>query len=144
MSAELQAKKAMDSGGLVSDDIVIGLIAEATKTPECSRGFILDGFPRTVVQAQKLDEMLASRGQSIDKVLNFQVPDSVLVPGKDDFTGEPLIKRKDDNADTLTARLSAFHSQTTPVIHYYASKVVSLDADKPQAEVAKQIDHTLV
>lgn len=165
----LEAKKAMDSGGLVSDDIVIGLIAEATKTPECSRGFILDGFPRTVVQAQKLDEMLASRGQSIDKVLNFQVPDSVLVdrvvgrlihpasgrsyhekfappkvPGKDDFTGEPLIKRKDDNADTLTARLSAFHSQTTPVIHYYASKVVSLDADKPQAEVAKQIDHTLV
>ncbi|GFH26471.1 ADK_lid domain-containing protein [Haematococcus lacustris] len=75
VSGELQAKKAMDSGGLVSDDIVIGLIAEATKTPECSRGFILDGFPRT---AQKLDEMLASRGQSIDKVLNFQVPDSVL------------------------------------------------------------------
>ncbi len=69
----------MDAGALVSDDIVIGLIEEATKTSECSRGFILDGFPRTVPQAAKLDEMLAKRGQTIDKVLNFQVPDSVLV-----------------------------------------------------------------
>ncbi len=75
----MQAKKAMESGALVSDDIVIGLIEEATKTPECSRGFILDGFPRTVVQAHKLDEMLSRRGQTIDKVLNFNVPDSVLV-----------------------------------------------------------------
>lgn len=75
----LEAKKAMESGALVSDDIVIGLIEEATKTPECSRGFILDGFPRTVVQAKKLDEMLARRAQSIDQVLDFQVPDAVLV-----------------------------------------------------------------
>ncbi len=75
----VEAKKAMDAGALVSDDIVIGLIEEATKSPECSRGFILDGFPRTVVQAQKLDEMLAKRAQTIDKVLDFQVPDSVLV-----------------------------------------------------------------
>lgn len=75
----MQAKKAMESGGLVSDDIVVGLIEEATKKPECTKGFILDGFPRTVVQAQKLDEMLQKRGQSIDKVLNFSVPDSVLV-----------------------------------------------------------------
>lgn len=75
----LQAKKAMESGALVSDEIVIGLIEEATKRPECSKGFILDGFPRTVVQAQKLDEMLAKRGQAIDRVLNFNVPDSVLV-----------------------------------------------------------------
>ena len=74
----LEAKKAMDTGNLVTDDIVIGLIEEATKASECSRGFILDGFPRTVVQAQKLDEMLAKRAQSIDKVLDFQVPDNVL------------------------------------------------------------------
>ncbi len=69
----------MNAGALVSDDIVVGLIAEASKSPECSKGFILDGFPRTEVQAQKLDEMLKSRGQAIDKVLNFQVPNEVLV-----------------------------------------------------------------
>mmetsp|Transcript_32589 Transcript_32589/g.71961 ORF Transcript_32589/g.71961 Transcript_32589/m.71961 type:complete len:240 (-) Transcript_32589:329-1048(-) len=164
----LEAKKAMESGALVSDEIVIGLIEEAIKAPDCSRGFILDGFPRTVVQAQKLDEMLSKQGQSIDKVLNFVVPDSVLVdrvtgrlvhpasgrsyhekfappkkPGVDDFTGEPLIRRKDDNADTLKNRLAAFHAQTTPVIQYYAAKVATLKADKPQAEVAKQINSAL-
>jgi len=164
----IEAKKAMDSGALVSDEIVIGLIEEATKTAECSRGFILDGFPRTVVQASKLDEMLSRRGQSIDKVLNFNVPDQVLVervvgrlvhpasgrsyhekfappkvPGKDDVTGEPLIRRKDDNADTLKARLEAFHKQTAPLISYYSQKVVTLDANKPQSEVATQIDKAL-
>ncbi|KAG2484470.1 hypothetical protein HYH03_016704 [Edaphochlamys debaryana] len=164
----LEAKKAMESGALVSDEIVIGLIEEATQKPECSKGFILDGFPRTVVQAQKLDEMLAKRGQSIDKVLNFQVPDSLLVErvtgrwvhpasgrsyhekfappkvaGVDDLTGEPLIKRKDDNAETLKARLGAFHSQTTPVIEYYSKRVVALKADRPQDEVASSIAQAL-
>lgn len=162
----LEAKKAMDAGALVTDDIVIGLIEESTKSAECSRGFILDGFPRTVVQAQKLDEMLAKRGQAIDKVLDFQVPDSVLVErvtgrlvhpasgrsyhekfappkvaGLDDMTGEPLIRRKDDNADTLKARLGAFHAQTSPVINYYAQKVVALQANQPAEQVARQI-HT--
>ena len=164
----LEAKKAMESGALVSDDIVIGLIEEATKTSECSRGFILDGFPRTVVQAKKLDEMLSKRAQSIDKVLDFQVPDSVLVErvvgrlvhpasgrsyhekfappkvaGVDDITGEPLIRRKDDNAETLQARLSAFHSQTQPVIDYYSKKVIALQANKPAAEVSRQIEVAL-
>ncbi|GIL45588.1 hypothetical protein Vafri_2792 [Volvox africanus] len=160
----LEAKKAMDAGALVSDDIVVGLIEEATQQPECAKGFILDGFPRTVVQAKKLDEMLAKRGQGIDKVLDFVVPDALLVErvtgrwvhpgsgrsyhekfappkvtGVDDITGEPLIKRKDDNADTLKARLAAFHSQTTPVIEHYAKKVVVLKADRPQDEVARSI-----
>mmetsp|Transcript_965 Transcript_965/g.1517 ORF Transcript_965/g.1517 Transcript_965/m.1517 type:complete len:250 (-) Transcript_965:428-1177(-) len=164
----LEAKKAMESGALVTDDLVIGLIEEATKKSACARGFILDGFPRTVVQAQKLDEMLSRRGQTIDKVLDFQVPDNVLVervvgrlvhpasgrsyhekfappktPGQDDITGEPLIKRKDDNADTLNARLDAFHQQTAPVILYYAQKVINLNADRPQPEVAKQIDKAM-
>lgn len=164
----IEAKKAMDAGALVTDDIVIGLIQEATQAPECAKGFILDGFPRTVVQAQKLDEMLSKRGQSIDKVLNFAVPDSLLVErvtgrwvhpasgrsyhskfappkvaGVDDVTGEALIQRKDDNAETLKARLSAFHSQTTPVIQYYKDKVAELAADRPADEVARQIAKAL-
>ena len=75
----VKAKQAMESGALVSDDIVVGIIEEAIKAPECRNGFILDGFPRTVPQAVKLDEMLGAKGVAIDSVLNFEVPDEVLV-----------------------------------------------------------------
>lgn len=163
-----QAKATMEAGQLVSDDLVVGIISEAITRPECRTGFILDGFPRTVVQAQKLDEMLAARGASVDKVLNFSVPDAVLVervtgrwihaasgrsyhtkfapprvPGVDDVTGEPLMQRKDDNAETLKSRLAAFHAQTAPVIAHYAAKVVDLQADRPAKEVEAAIAQAL-
>jgi len=143
-----KAKAVMESGGLVSDEIVIGIIRDGVKAPECAKGFILDGFPRTVVQAEKLDEMLVSESiGKIDSVVEFKVPDQVLVEricgrwihpasgrsyhekfappkvaGIDDETGEELIKRKDDNAETLTKRLTAFHAQTKPVVDYYAKQ----------------------
>ncbi|CAI5467236.1 unnamed protein product [Closterium sp. Yama58-4] len=162
----IKAKETMEKGELVSDELVVGIIEEAINRPSCSKGFILDGFPRTVVQAEKLDSMLEKKGQKIDKVLNFDVPDAVLeeritgrwihpasgrsyhtkfappkVPGKDDITGEPLVQRKDDNAETLRSRLAAFHKQTSPVIDYYAAKgkVATLHADRKQEEVTAEV-----
>ncbi|XP_078447382.1 adenylate kinase 3 [Wolffia australiana] len=166
----VKAKEAMDKGELVSDDLVIGIIDEAMKKTSCQKGFILDGFPRTVVQAQKLDEMLEKQGAKIDKVLNFAVDDAILeeritgrwihsssgrtyhsklappkVPGIDDITGEPLIQRKDDTAAVLKSRLEAFHRQTKPVIDYYSKKgsVVNLHAEKPPKEVTVEVQKAL-
>ncbi|KOM32708.1 hypothetical protein LR48_Vigan01g226400 [Vigna angularis] len=157
-------------GELVSDDLVVGIIDEAMKKPSCQKGFILDGFPRTVVQAQKLDEMLDKQGVKVDKVLNFAIDDAVLeeritgrwihpssgrtyhtkfappkVAGADDVTGEPLIQRKDDTAAVLKSRLEAFHRQTEPVIDYYSKKgiVANLHAEKPPKEVTVEVEKVL-
>ncbi|KAJ0392424.1 hypothetical protein P43SY_007592 [Pythium insidiosum] len=166
----LKAKAAMESGALVTDEIVIGIIKDAIKSPECRRGFILDGFPRTVVQAEKLDEMLAEEKTQVDKVINFNIPDTVLVDriagrrvhpasgrsyhvkfnppkveGKDDVTGEPLIQRKDDSVATLSTRLQAFHKQTQPVIDFYRKqgKLVEVNANTEMKNVTTQIRTTL-
>ncbi|CAN6970454.1 hypothetical protein IGI04_033608 [Brassica rapa subsp. trilocularis] len=166
----LKAKEAMDKGALVTDELVVGIIDEAMNKPRCQKGFILDGFPRTVAQAEKLDEMLKKRGTGIDKVLNFAIDDSVLeeritgrwihpssgrsyhtkfappkTPGVDDITGEPLIQRKDDNAEVLRSRLAAFHSQTEPVIDYYAKKAVltNIKAEKAPQEVTSEVQKAL-
>ncbi|XP_031121447.1 adenylate kinase 4 [Ipomoea triloba] len=166
----IKAKEAMDKGELVSDDLVVGIIDEAMKKPSCQKGFILDGFPRTVVQAEKLDEMLQKQGAKVDKVLNFAIDDAILeeritgrwihpssgrtyhtkfappkVSGVDDVTGEPLIQRKDDTAAVLKSRLDAFHRQTEPVIDYYSKKgiVANLHAEKPPKEVTTEVHKVL-
>jgi adenylate kinase len=126
-----KADAVMKSGGLVSDDIVVGIISEAIQQPECRKGFILDGFPRTVAQAQKLDAMLQQRQEQLNAVVNFAIPDSVLlprvtgrlvhpasgrsyhklfnppkVPMKDDVTGDALIQRADDNEQSMKVTAS--------------------------------------
>jgi adenylate kinase len=151
-----KAKAVMDAGKLVSDDIVVGIIDDALKAPDCAKGFILDGFPRTVAQAKMLDQILAKSGKKIDTVVNLVVDDEVLVkrvtgrlvhpasgrsynihfnpPKKamtDDLTGEPLIKRADDTEEKLRTRLSEFHSKTKPILDHY--KAVNHDINAMQA-----------
>lgn len=137
----LAAKKVMDAGGLVSDEIILGLIIERLKQPDCANGFLFDGFPRTIPQA----EALRSQGVELDYVLEIDVSDEEIirrmsgrrvhqgsgrtyhvvfnppkVDDKDDLTGEPLIQRDDDKEETVRKRLSVYHSQTQPLIEYYS------------------------
>ncbi|WBW73175.1 adenylate kinase Adk1 [Schizosaccharomyces osmophilus] len=162
-----EAKQIMDQGGLVSDDIVAGMIRdEFLNNTACKNGFILDGFPRTVVQAEKLDELLKDLKLELNAVLELQVDDELLVrritgrlvhpasgrsyhtefnppkvPMKDDVTGEPLVQRSDDNADALRKRLVTYHSQTTPVVDYFKkeNKWHRIEAAQKPEEVWQQI-----
>jgi len=162
-----QAKKIMDAGELVSDEIMIKMIKDQLENnSECKNGFILDGFPRTTPQAEKLDSMLEGRGQKVDHALQLLVADNTLVtritgrlvhpasgrsyhkefappktPGKDDVTGEPLIQRSDDNAETLRARLKSYHKMTGPVAEHYKKRGVweGVDASQSPDRVWKSI-----
>lgn len=136
----LEAKKIMDAGLLVSDEIILGLIQERIKADDCRNGFLLDGFPRTIAQADGLQKM----GIGIDHVIEFEVDDEAIVQrmsgrrvhpasgrtyhivfnppqkdGVDDATGEPLIQRDDDSEATVRKRLSVYHEQTKPLVGYY-------------------------
>ncbi|KAI1323458.1 adenylate kinase-domain-containing protein [Xylariaceae sp. FL0255] len=158
-----EAKKIMDAGGLVSDEIVIGMIKEELATnKECKGGFILDGFPRTVAQAESLDKMLAEKDQKLQHAVELQIDDGLLVSRitgrlvhpasgrsyhsifnppkehmKDDVTGEPLIQRSDDNADALKKRLATYHAQTAPVVGYYKNTGIwkGIDASQEPGQV---------
>ncbi|MFY8085186.1 MAG: adenylate kinase [Rubrivivax sp.] len=149
----IEAKKVMDSGGLVSDDIIIGLVKERITQPDCANGFLFDGFPRTLPQA---DAMKAA-GVKLDAVLEIDVPDSAIVErmsgrrshvasgrtyhvkfnppkveGMDDVTGEPLIQRDDDKEETVAKRLSVYQAQTRPLVGYYSAWAAAGDASAPR------------
>ena len=149
----LAAKKVMDAGGLVSDDIIIGLVKDRLAEPDCANGYLFDGFPRTIPQA---DAMKAA-GVKIDVVLEIDVPDSSIiermsgrrvhvasgrtyhvvfnppkVAGKDDATGEDLIQRDDDKEETVRKRLEVYHQQTRPLVDYYSQWSATGDANAPR------------
>jgi adenylate kinase len=149
----LAAKKVMDSGALVSDDIIIGLVKERLRERDCAAGYLFDGFPRTLPQADAMKDA----GVALDHVLEIDVPDAVIiermggrrvhpasgrtyhirfnpprVPGKDDVTGEDLVQREDDREETVRKRLEVYHRQTEPLVTYYQQWAASGDARAPR------------
>ncbi|MEX5924209.1 adenylate kinase [Providencia hangzhouensis] len=163
----LQAKELMDNGKLVTDELVIALVKERIKQDDCRNGFLLDGFPRTIPQADAMKEA----GITVDNVLEFDVPDDIIVEriigrrvhatsgrvyhinfnppkveGKDDVTGEELTIRKDDQEDTVRKRLVEYHALTAPLIAYYQNeakqgntKYFKLDGTRKVAEVSEEL-----
>ena len=149
----IEAGKIMDAGQLVSDDIIIGLVQERLKAPDCAKGYLFDGFPRTIPQA----EAMKKANVAIDYVLEIDVPDRDIIgrmsgrrvhpasgrtyhvkfnppraSGKDDATGEPLVQRDDDREETVRKRLEVYHSQTRPLVDYYGAWAKNGDARAPK------------
>jgi len=154
----LAAKKVMDAGGLVSDDIIVGLVNDRLREPDCRNGYLFDGFPRTIPQA----DALRDAGVALDYVLEIDVPDAAIVermsgrrvhpasgrtyhvkynppkvPDRDDVTGEPLIQREDDREETVRKRLAVYHEQTEPLIAYYRKWA---DTRDPRAPKYRKVD----
>lgn len=166
-----KAKAVMDSGGLVSDDIVIGIISDRIAQPDCVPGFILDGFPRTLNQAAALDKLLASKKRALDAVISMSVHDEELVKRIDGrFTcatcgagyhdkyhqtkksgicdkcaGTTFTRRPDDNAETVRARLMVYYRETSPLIGYYFAKgkLSTIDGMAPIGDVTKALEAIL-
>lgn len=149
----IEAKKVMDAGGLVSDDLIIGLVKDRLKEPDCAKGYLFDGFPRTIPQA----EAMKDAGIAIDHVVEIDVPDETIVTrmagrrvhpasgrtyhvqfnppkvaGKDDLTGEDLILRDDDKEETVKKRLNVYHEQTEVLIDYYGKWAQSGQSGAPK------------
>lgn len=149
----IEAKKIMDAGGLVSDEIILGLVKERITQPDCKNGFLLDGFPRTIPQA----EAVKAQGIKIDSVVEIDVADDEIIKrmsgrrvhpasgrtyhvifnppkseGKDDVTGEALIQRDDDKEETVRKRLNVYHEQTEPLIDYYSKWAKSGENNAPK------------
>jgi adenylate kinase len=149
----LKAKEYMDSGGLVPDDVIIGLVKERITESDCEKGFLFDGFPRTLPQADAMKDA----GVAIDAVVDINVPDEEIIKrmsgrrahlasgrtyhivynppkeeGKDDVTGEPLVQRDDDKEETVRKRLEVYHDQTEPLIDYYKNWESAGEAGAPK------------
>ena len=145
----LKAKQIMAEGGLVHDEIVIGIIADRISEPDCTKGFILDGFPRTLAQADALDKLLKSKGRKIDCVVELKVDDTKLVDRIECRARETIAAggtvRADDNAEALKTRLMAYYRETAPIIGYYFAHglLKSVDGMAPIPEVSRQIDEIL-
>jgi adenylate kinase len=141
----LRAKEVMDRGDLVSDDIILGMIAERMQNPDCANGVILDGFPRTVAQAEGLGEMFAARGLTLDHVIEIKVDEDALFARIETRATETGGSRADDNAETLRKRLAVYHENTAPLLPYYTEKGLMRTVDGMASidEVAQAIDAIL-
>ena len=145
----LRAKAVMESGGLVSDEIVIGIVADRIEEPDAGKGFILDGFPRTVAQAEALDRLLAQKGLKLDAVLEFKVDQTALVKrierraAETKARGEPV--RKDDDPEVFKTRLATYNHDTAVVAPYYrkCGQLVEIDGMRPIDEVTKAVFEAL-
>jgi adenylate kinase len=139
-----RAKAIMDRGDLVSDEIMVQMIAERIEEPDCAKGFILDGFPRTVAQAEALDEMLSHKGLAIDHVIELSVDEEILFDRIRTRIAETpeAERRSDDNEETLRKRLGVFREQTAPIIPYYGAKgaLKSVDGMAPIDQVEREIE----
>jgi adenylate kinase len=161
-----KAQEYMDKGQLVPDEIILGMVKERLSQPDCQKGFILDGFPRTVAQAEALDKLLSEMGKKLDFALALIVPDDLLVErltgrrtckncgmmyhikykppkveGKCDVCGGELYQRPDDNEETVRNRLKVYHEQTAPLIEYYKNKGIlrEIDGSKSIEEITQQL-----